>query len=89
MYFDQHCYIVAYFQSAFSALVKSPSVYQPSQTPYEIIIQSNLPWATNQNSKNRVVAYGRWSFTRIKPQGAFSLEEADSSPVVFAWRARR
>ena len=89
MYFDQHCYIVAYFQSAFSALVISPSVYQPSQTPYEIIIQSNLPWATNQNSKNRVVAYGRWSFTRIKPQGAFSLEEADSSPVVFASRARR
>ena len=38
MYFDQHCYIVAYFQSAFSALVISPSVYQPSQTPYEIII---------------------------------------------------
>ena len=33
MHFDHHCYVVAYFQSAFSALVISPSVYQPSQTP--------------------------------------------------------
>ena len=55
MYFDQHCYIVAYFQSAFSALVISLPVYQSSQTLYEIIIQ-----ATTQDCKDRVIVYERW-----------------------------